>query len=244
MFGNNKIEKQNLELGSVKPLEIQEIFTTLQGEGPNSGTPAVFIRLRGCNLQCDFCDTDFESGEENLTFDEVVHRARRHADGNGIRMAVITGGEPFRQNIIPLIRELAKRRFELIEVETAGTLWIPGFDSLCIELQHAFGVYVNVVCSPKTPEINKDLVKWIGAFKYIIPYQKELISPVDGLPLHPVSRKPLRRPVNKMFHEVFVQPVDPHDIIKSETATKNAIASALQYGYRLSLQTHKILNLP
>jgi 7-carboxy-7-deazaguanine synthase len=58
VYGKNPVRKQELtEDGS---LDVVDIFPTIQGEGPNAGRPAVFVRLWGCNLTCSFCDTDFE----------------------------------------------------------------------------------------------------------------------------------------------------------------------------------------
>ena len=59
MFGTNPSRKQVLDDG--QELWVQEVFYTLQGEGPFSGQPALFIRLAGCNLRCFWCDTEFES---------------------------------------------------------------------------------------------------------------------------------------------------------------------------------------
>ena len=56
-------------------MRIHEIFYSLQGEGYHVGTPAVFIRLAGCNLRCPFCDTDHEQGEE-MTEEEIVKRVQ------------------------------------------------------------------------------------------------------------------------------------------------------------------------
>ena len=59
MFGGNVARKQVLDDG--QQLWVQEVFYTLQGEGPWTGHPSIFVRLAGCNLKCFWCDTDFES---------------------------------------------------------------------------------------------------------------------------------------------------------------------------------------
>src|SRR5580658_3582582 len=93
------------ELTDGQSLWVQEVFYTLQGEGPFSGVPAVFVRLAGCNLACFWCDTDFESSTWRPTFDELLANIeeKRPAICN---LIVITGGEPFRQNIRPLVCHL------------------------------------------------------------------------------------------------------------------------------------------
>ena len=69
--------------------KINEIFYSLQGEGFHTGTPALFIRFSGCNLKCDFCDTQHESGTW-MSDDEIL----RQAEACPAKMVVLTGGEP------------------------------------------------------------------------------------------------------------------------------------------------------
>ncbi|HEY1727069.1 MAG TPA: 7-carboxy-7-deazaguanine synthase QueE [Candidatus Baltobacteraceae bacterium] len=100
-------------------LQMVEIFYSLQGEGSYAGTPAVFVRLAGCNLSCGFCDTDYA-----LRFlssvDDVVGRVREI--GGDCPMVVITGGEPFAQRetlaLISALRTAGKR----VHVESNGTI--------------------------------------------------------------------------------------------------------------------------
>lgn len=102
-------------------MRVNEIFHSLQGEGYNSGTPAVFIRFSGCNLQCPFCDTQHESGTE-MTEQEVVEAVKHLAPCSSL--VVITGGEPALQltaSLVDALHEIGKR----VAVETNGTLPLP-----------------------------------------------------------------------------------------------------------------------
>lgn len=102
-------------------MRVNEIFHSLQGEGYNSGTPAVFIRFSGCNLQCPFCDTQHESGTE-MTEREVVEAVKHLAPRSSL--VVITGGEPALQltaSLVDALHEIGKR----VAVETNGTLPLP-----------------------------------------------------------------------------------------------------------------------
>ena len=99
--------------------KINEIFYSLQGEGFHTGTPALFIRFSGCNLKCDFCDTQHESGTW-MSDDEII----RQAEACPAKMVVLTGGEPSLW-----IDEDLIRRFHAIGkyvcIETNGTHAVP-----------------------------------------------------------------------------------------------------------------------
>lgn len=99
--------------------KINEIFYSLQGEGFHTGTPAVFVRFSGCNLQCSFCDTRHESG--TLMSDEEIVKAVRAYPG---RTIILTGGEPSLWIDEALVEELHKAGFYVC-VETNGTRPLP-----------------------------------------------------------------------------------------------------------------------
>ena len=227
MFGKNHILKQNLNNGD--SLWVQEMFYTIQGEGLYAGWPAIFIRMAGCNLRCYFCDTDFESSNTHLSVKEIL--ANIKAMKARTSLVVITGGEPFRQDIVPLTKELSLLGYK-IQIETAGTLWLPGLPTEC-----------EIICSPKTGKINPEMSRAAG-WKYII--QAGQCSLNDGLPVYSTQQegkeKSLARPLNSA--PVYVQPCDVQDEAKNKENTKATATIAMQYGYRISLQTHKILELP
>lgn len=79
-------------MSATKRYQVNEMFYSLQAEGRNAGTPAVFLRLAGCNLQCPFCDTNHQPFVE-MTKAEIEAKARE-LDPSGEAMVVITGGEP------------------------------------------------------------------------------------------------------------------------------------------------------
>ena len=102
-------------------VEVHSIFYTIQGEGPFCGTPSVFVRLAGCNPQCPWCDTEYSSSRMEMTPFEVVVQAKVRFRLPKGGLVVITGGEPFRQNLSYLLRALTEHGY-YVQIETNGTL--------------------------------------------------------------------------------------------------------------------------
>ncbi|MHC3431635.1 MULTISPECIES: 7-carboxy-7-deazaguanine synthase [Delftia] len=207
---------------------VKEIFYTLQGEGGQAGTPAVFCRFAGCNLWtgreqdrasaiCQFCDTDFVGTDGTLggkfaTADALAERIlsqwpagdRRH------RMVVLTGGEPLLQVDEPLIAALHARGFR-ISVESNGTVAAPeGIDWLCI-----------------SPKAGADWVQRSGQ-------ELKLVWPQPGFDLQAIE-------AGTRFDHYFLQPMD--NVLQADN-TAACIAQCLQHpAWRLSLQTHKLTGI-
>lgn len=208
---------------------VHSIFPTIQGEGPFAGVPATFIRLAGCNLQCPLCDTDYTSTRIHMTPTEILAQVYKHP----ANLVVITGGEPFRQELGALVRALCRSNFK-VQIETNGTL-APSFPL----------AYVTVVCSPKTGRINEKLLPHISAFKYVLHADK--VDPDDGLPLtaldHTAHPRLARPPENFSRTQVYVQPVDVCNLKENERHLDATVATVLKHGYRLCLQIHKIIGV-
>lgn len=219
MFGENPIRPP--EKGDGSQLKVVEIFPTLQGEGPYVGQSAVFVRLGGCNLACDFCDTEFEDFQE-MTVEDIVGRVRDAMKGD---LVVLTGGEPLRQPITPLCRALLAAGWR-VQIETNGTLW-----------RRDMPEAVHVVCSPKPgasgyAPLREDLLERAAALKFIVSAGREGYREVAevGQSAHGIP--------------VYVQPMDEYDPDKNRTNLLHARDLALENGYRLSLQLHKVVGLP
>lgn len=220
MHGKNPIRPP--EKGDGSTLQVVEIFGTLQGEGPFVGQPAVFLRLGGCNLACAFCDTEFERFEpmglvallEHITREAGVPRVRD--------LVVITGGEPLRQNIVPLCEALLAQGFR-VQIETNGTLWRPLPEG------------VNIVCSPKMTDgryhkLRPDMWARVDALKFIVSAADPSYRTVGD-----VGQAEAGRAI-----PIYVQPMDEGDPAKNAANTAHALALAQANGYRLSMQMHKL----
>ena len=108
MLGTNIVLKR--VDNNPRRIQVHSIFPTIQCEGPYVGRSAIFIRLGGCNLQCKFCDTEFDDFHDK-TIDEIISIIM--SIKVNINLVVITGGEPLRQNICVLCDELNKHNFKL-----------------------------------------------------------------------------------------------------------------------------------
>jgi organic radical activating enzyme len=102
-------------------LLVSEIFTSIQGEGPTTGTPAHFIRLAGCSLACSWCDTkhSWNGGDRYNKGGIISSLTELKEKYPEVKKVVITGGEPMEQNIVPLIELMAWFEWST-EIETHG----------------------------------------------------------------------------------------------------------------------------
>lgn len=119
-------------------LRITEVFYSLQGETNTIGLPTVFIRLTGCPLRCDYCDTAYAfSGGEMRTIDSILDEVASYKP----RYITVTGGEPLAQpNCHILLKKLADAGY-IISLETSGALDISGVDQR-----------ITVILDLKTPD--------------------------------------------------------------------------------------------
>jgi 7-carboxy-7-deazaguanine synthase len=206
---------------------VKELFLTLQGEGMQSGSRAVFLRFAGCNLwsgrerdrataQCTFCDTDFvgTDGPGGGKFADAAQLADQVADcwGEGAqgRLVVITGGEPMLQLDSGLVDALHARGFR-IAVESNGTLAAPaGIDWLCV-----------------SPKAGTEVVQRSGD-------ELKLVWPQAGI--DPAELE------SWDFAHFLVQPMDCDE---RQQAVEAAIRLVMERPkWRLSLQNHKLVGLP
>lgn len=227
-------------------LLVTSIFYTFQGEGPFSGHPAVFVRLAGCNIgakeDCPWCDTrfNFDEGTEMLITD-VVRRVQDASKGKA-KLVVITGGEPLLQteSLEELNVQLHAAGFH-VQVETNGYYVKP--DMLCGAM---------IVISPKIPH-NKETylpvretwkTRHMTFLKYVVsadPDSSYFNIPEDalksGLPIYVSGMAVYKRQYEK---GEIADMWDTTMIDHEQTAAnyKRAARIALEYGLRVSYQTH------
>lgn len=233
---NEQIPEKRI-LGSGDVLAVNSMFYTIQGEGPLVGRPAIFIRLAGCNLQCPLCDTEY-TNRNPMSVASIAEAALNllpAARQGASKLAVITGGEPFRQPIGTLVGALLCEGWD-VQIETNGTLWQPGPWSHC---------RVTIVCSPKASAVNKQLTPCIDAWKYV--GKAGDLDAADGLPVHALDHpnsRGLHRPPQGHPAPVYLQPVDEQNAQKNLANLDAVVDSCMRHGYRLCLQIHKIIEMP
>jgi len=113
-------------------LRVTEIFHSLQGESRPVGCPTAFIRLTGCPLRCEYCDTAYAfHGGIRLTIDEILEQV----EAFGTRHVCVTGGEPLAQrSCLDLLSQLCDAGYEVL-LETSGALSVADVDPrVCIVL--------------------------------------------------------------------------------------------------------------
>jgi 7-carboxy-7-deazaguanine synthase len=112
-------------------LKITEVFLSLQGETSLAGWPTVFIRLTGCPLRCQYCDTAYAfHGGQWRTLDELLDETRAH----GVRHVCVTGGEPLAQKpCLELLRRLCEAGY-VVSLETSGAMDVSAVDPRVIRI--------------------------------------------------------------------------------------------------------------
>jgi 7-carboxy-7-deazaguanine synthase (Cx14CxxC type) len=208
---------------------VKEIYYTLQGEGANTGRPAVFCRFAGCNLWtgreedrhkaiCWFCDTDFMGtdgqggGKFNTARDLAAAVASVwpvHTSQGNKRFVVCTGGEPLLQLDEALANALHAQNFE-VAIETNGTCSVPeGVDWICV-----------------SPKSGADLLLRSGnELKLVYPQEKASPENFEGMD----------------FQRFYLVPMDGPS---REMNTQLAMRYCMEHpNWRLNLQTHKLLGI-
>lgn len=112
-------------------LKITEIFYSLQGEALNVGLPTVFVRLTGCPLRCDYCDTAYAfGGGEWMDIEAIIDEVKRFNTTH----VTVTGGEPLAQKpSIGLLQQLCDQGYD-VSLETSGAILVDQVDSRVVKI--------------------------------------------------------------------------------------------------------------
>ena len=193
---------------------INEIFYSLQGEGFHVGTPAVFVRFSGCNLRCAFCDTQHQTGAVMLIQD-IVNEVNKYPIAP---LLVLTGGEPSLFINEAFVAELKQKTGKKIAIETNGTRPLPGnLDWVTLSPKSAF----------EGGDAEPCVLKRCDELKVV--YLGQDLSQYDGI---------------EAQHR-FLQPCFCEDETQRKANMRACVEAVMQNpSWRLSLQIHRVLNIP
>ncbi len=204
-------------------LDVCEIFYSIQGESTFAGLPCVFVRLSGCNLRCQWCDTTY-SHEKGITMklSEIMEKIRSfHCS-----LVEITGGEPLLQkNTRNLIAELIQSNFQVL-LETNGSMPLVGLPEECVKI-------VDVKCPESGEEgsflaANVDEISRNDEIKFVIASRRDYEFSADM--------------IRKSFSHIHTGHIHLSPV--SGTAAPSEIAAWILKDHlpaRLSLQQHKYI---
>jgi len=212
-------------------LKVHSIFYSIQGEGPLSGVPSVFLRLSGCNLKCVFCDsTEALKKGKTMEIKEVIHHilSLKHKASN----LVITGGEPLlqKESLSVLLYEI-KKAFSTIEVETNGTISPISFTWVRYNVSPKTGNSGMSVLQVYKPETLKEFLPFDSIYKFVVSEEedlKEILEIVNNLSI------PL--------HRVYLMPMasNPQEL---KIRAPEVVRLSLKYGFRYSDRLHLRLHI-
>ena len=203
-------------------LRITEIFFSIQGETSKIGLPTVFIRLTGCPLRCQYCDTSYAFyGGEVMLFEDIIHQVTKF----NCKDVCVTGGEPLAQaNSKKLLKDLADLDFQ-VSLETGGSISLEGIDER-----------VKIIMDIKTPDSgeatknrweNLELLKQTDELKIVICSREDYQWSKEIIEQYKISEK------CPILFSPCAESIDPRDLAEWILTDQLPI--------RFQMQIHKIL---
>lgn len=226
---------------SAGSLPVNEVFETIQGEANFAGTPAIFVRLQGCDVGCPWCDTkhtwDLDPTRE-ITLNAMLAKETDTSSFAALGLAtlvgtigtfqskhvVITGGEPCRYDLRPLTGALIEAGYR-VQIETSGTEIIMAHDETWVTVSPKYnmpgGRPTLFAAYERANEIKLPVGKAADIETFLRAY-------AGGREAHPPKNRP----------QIWLQPLSA-----SQKATDLCIAACRRYQWRLSVQTHKYIGV-
>jgi len=203
-------------------LRITEIFFSIQGETSKVGLPTVFIRLTGCPLRCQYCDTSYAfHGGEVMLFEDIIRQVTKF----NCKDVCVTGGEPLAQaNSKKLLKDLADLDFQ-VSLETGGSISLKGVDER-----------VKIIMDIKTPDSgeatknrweNLELLKQTDELKIVICSREDYQWSKEIIEQYKISEK------CPILFSPCAESIDPRDLAEWILTDQLPI--------RFQMQIHKIL---
>lgn len=203
-------------------LRITEIFFSIQGETSKIGLPTVFIRLTGCPLRCQYCDTSYAfHGGEVMLFEDIIRQVTKF----NCKDVCVTGGEPLAQaNSKKLLKDLADLDFQ-VSLETGGSISLKEVDER-----------IKIIMDIKTPDSgeatknrweNLELLKQTDELKIVICSREDYQWSKEIIEQYKISEK------CPILFSPCAESIDPRDLAEWILTDQLPI--------RFQMQIHKIL---
>jgi len=222
---------------SIDLIKINEIFETIQGEGTRTGTPSIFLRLQGCDVGCNFCDTkytwflnsskiknintilnkvednDYYARIQNLDLQQLIINKFKSKN------IVFTGGEPCLYNLYDLTKSFEDINYQT-QIETSGTEIIKCHNNTWVTVSPKINMKGGKL-------LEEQAINRANEIKFPIGKQKDI-----------AKLKQFIKDYNIYNKVIFLQPLS-----QSKKATELCIQECYINNWRLSIQTHKYIGL-
>lgn len=221
-------------------IKVNELFNSLQGEGPDIGVSTVFLRLTGCNVACVWCDTKYawQEGEE-LSIAEVVNRISE-VDTFPSKRVYITGGEPLVQGVElgNLVKKLAYYGYT-VTVATNGTLVPPDWWEYCIwDIDMKCPTSgVSVFNRSWATSGTHNRIKFVVADRHDLDFVLRMLPSLTGSRCPALIVSPM---IPQSSSDNYINPVDRMALVKNNWL-QEVWSFCIQYNLRYSLQIHKVI---
>ena len=209
--------------------EVAEKFVSINGESVRAGEPAVFIRFRGCNLGCSYCDTQWANEEGCPAREMTAEEITAYADGTGIVNVTLTGGEPLLQRELPVLTDALISSGHRVEIETNGSISIA--ELACREKRPVFTLDYKLPSSDMEGMMLTDNYSFLtgeDAVKFVAGSRGDLDRAYEIIQKYRLTEK----------CRVYISPVfgriEPAEIVRY-------IIDRRMNGVKLQLQLHKFI---
>ena len=209
--------------------EIAEKFVSINGEGTKAGELSVFIRFKGCNLNCPYCDTSWANTDnvptQKMTLEEII----KYADDTGVKNVTLTGGEPMLQKELYKLVEGLMKGNHCVEIETNGSLPLKNFvgrkyrPCFTVDYKLPSSKMEHLMCLE-----NFDCITHSDTVKFVAGDKTDLVRAADIIKKYSLQKKCF-----VYFSPVFGK-IDPAEIV--DFMKENELNDI-----RLQLQLHKYI---
>lgn len=210
--------------------QVVETFVSINGEGTRAGELAVFIRMKGCNLKCTYCDTMWANEADAKAVPMTEEEIYQYVKKTGVRNVTITGGEPLRQNNMQvLLARLLKDEELRVEIETNGSIDLTEFSKL--EPRPSFTMDYKLGASgmeEKMCHSNFSLLNTKDTVKFVVGGRQDLERAAQIIEKYQLQRRV----------SIYLSPV--FGAIEPEEMVQFLIEKKLN-DVRIQLQLHKII---